>query len=910
MQRMLSDATAPTQGNRRRAWYWLRGLLIFALAQITLVSGPSTALGKTNKLVGVVFDDSGSMEDRTNLPVFGIQMLAASLTRSDQLYGMTFKQFLGINGGRSGVDAATMANPARLRDYMTQFSLTDVNAQQRTINAIKKWAIRPNVGTPFDPVIVMLAFLAQSATTDDDVHLFVFTDGGFDGALDKAGIARNIDILKRNTKAKNLTVHFLAFVANQAEEDKIRAQGIADLLDKTINTNKIAGFENVFYARDFSGLRKQMIDTIARISETELEEAQRKSSIVTRSGSKFVVNSPVTITKVVVISTATDAKDFPQIRGKPPNIPAGSELLAEMEYKDSPQKLRGTDGQLWKAKITHLDPHPALPANKEFTIEFDRQLTAQTTVLFRTDMTIEWSVFDTKGNAVPAEPDGTVTLSADQDYEVHAHIQDKDSGLGPASFQNLPPEADFTMSRLDPRGRTQRSRMQIDKPNDRATSKLRYDAPQTEEVSVSIVMPGFVTARSRAIKIKVIRSNIDITLTPKPLVQCPNCSSSGVELKLTPAAPWTPVMGVTARAVAREKGVDGKVVFTLADPLPTGVRVQVPAAGAILQGTKTEFELPLSAVNPVELTFELDGSFLGTMPDGYKAKLSAKAANPLIGSGGAVFDLRPRPEDAELVFAGTTDGAVGDTPFRVKPDALDGKAGFYVRVLRPLGTPELKDFNVSIAGLAVDPAQQQNKDILLVKPLPRAWCNCFVSSGRYDIDVRFRNATGQEASLNGAMFIEEITPWERFILCLWLIIGVIAILYFIWGVYRFVNSSRFPRRSRILVYPPRKRIEGVPKRLARRPWPWIKPFLVPFLRQDERCRIEGLSLEAGPGCVRILPKGAGGYDNIRRGAEARPIAHYFRDGIKDPLELFWGERLEELSGEHRTFEFLESTDQI
>jgi hypothetical protein len=913
MRRTPSDFFQRVQSDWRCGRTLLRAAVVYALAQALFLAGPSTALAKSNKLVGVVFDDSGSMEGRTNLPVFGIQMLAASLTRSDQLYGMTFKQFLAANGGSGVVDPAILQNPARLRNFMTRFPLTDLNAQQAAINTIKGWAKQPSVGTPFMPLMVMLSFLIQSATPDDDVHLFIFTDGEFnDPPPSLAALEQALQALKQNSNAKSLNVHFLAFVASDSDEQKIKGQGIASALDKTINVNKTQGFENVFYARDFSRLRKQMVDIIARISETEPEDAQLKS-IVKRAGSRITMNAPVTITKMVVISTAPDARDFPRIQTLPPNVPTSTELIAEMENRDSQAKLRGTDGRLWKAKITHLEPYPALPANKEFSIEFDRQLTDQTTLLFRTDMTIEWSVFDANGKEVAAAPDGTITLSAEQDYEVRAHIEDNGSGQkGPASFQNLPSETEFTMLQRDSSGRAQRNRMQIDKPNDRATSKLRYNEARTDEVSVSITMPGFVTARSRAIKINVVRNNVDITLTPKPLVQCPNCSASMVELKLAASAPWTAAMAVTARAVARDSGRDGKLAFSLADPLPTGIRVRIPSSNTILEGTKTEFEMPLNAANGTELIFEVDGSFLSTFPAGYKAKLLAKAVTPLVGSAAAAFDIHPKHEDAQLVFAGTTDGATGDTPFRVKPDGLDGNAGFFVRVLRRSGPPGPTDFDVKINGLAADvvPQRAPQDDIALVKPRPGIWCNCFVRSGRYEIDARFKNANGQEAVLTGAMFIESVTLWERIVICRWLIAAIIAAAYFLAGLYRFVTNYRFPRRSRLLVYPPGKRIEGVPRRLARRPWPLIKPFVLPFRRWDEQSRVEGLSLEAGPGSVRILPKGGGGYEHIRRGVEARPISHYFQDGSKEPLELFWGERLEELSGERRTFEFLESTDQI
>jgi hypothetical protein len=917
MRRMLSRLLAVARQDRRSI-SMLRAVLVCGLAQFVLAFGASEAIGKTNKLVGVVFDDSGSMEGRTNTPVFGIQMLAASLTRSDQLYGMTFKQFFAANG-RPEIDPALLQNLARMQNYMTKFSLTDVNAQQRTIESLKRWALVPNVNTPFSPVLIMMNFLALSATSDDEVHLFVFTDGGFNDAINVTDLRQKLLLLKQNTKAKNLNVHFLTFVANKADEDAIKLQGVGETFDEAINgrpssaSGAAPAITNVFYVRDFLELRKQMVDIIARISETESEEAQLRSTIVKRSGSKLTVNAPVTVTKLIVISTAADVRDYPQIKTRPPNTPPGSELHAKMEGKDRRDKLSGADGKLWNAKITHLEPYPALPANKEFSIEFDRQLDEQTTILFRTDMSIEWKVFDLNGNEVVPATDGTVTLSAEQDYELRAHIDDKNGGPGPASFQNLPAEAEFNMSRRDASGRTQRTKMQIDKPNDRATAKLRYDRAQSDEISVSVVMPGFVTARSRGIKISVVVNNLDITLTPRPLVSCPNCSASKVAPKLETSAPWIPVMAVTVRAVAREKGKDGKLAFSLAEPLPAGARVQVPLLNVTLEGTKTEFELPIGSANPVELIVEVDGKFLATLPDGHKVKLSAKALAPMVGEGRVVFDIVPRPPDAQLVFAGTTDGAAGDTPLRVKPDGLDGRAGFYVRVLRPYGAPKGEDFRVSIAGLGTTVVQQPapQDDIVLIKPKSLAWCDCFVVSGRYDIDARFKNAKGQEASLTGAMFIEEVTPWERFLICLWLIIGMFLLAWLLLGVWRLIRSSRFPRGSRILVYPPRKRIEGVPRRLARRPWPWIKPFVFPLSRRlDERCRVEGLNLEAGPGCVRILPKGASAYENIRRGMDSRPISHHFKDGSREPLELSWGERLEELSGERRTFEFLESTSQI
>ena len=318
MSGALSKVVMPMRRQRRGSYLRHIGLAC-ALVLAFISASLTVALAKTNKLVGVVFDNSGSMEGRTNMPVFGIQMLAASLTRSDRLYGMTFKQFRAVSGGRTDVDDATLADPSRLRSYMTPFPLTDASAQQNAINAIKRWAIQPNVNTPFAPVLIMLTFLAQSATPDDDVHLFIFTDGGFNDPVNLGVLEQRINLLKQNTKAKSLSVHFLAFVADRSERDLIVNQGIASLLDRTINTNKIGNFDYVFYATDFASLRKQMVNIVSRISETEPEQAQLAASIVKRSGNKIVVNAPVTITKIIVVSTA------PEIQGLAPDQGSAAE---------------------------------------------------------------------------------------------------------------------------------------------------------------------------------------------------------------------------------------------------------------------------------------------------------------------------------------------------------------------------------------------------------------------------------------------------------------------------------------------------------------------------------------------------------------------------------------------------------
>lgn len=155
-----------------------RSAASLALVIIALLVMPwGSALAQTRKVVGVAFDNSGSMGEnggRTNLPVFGIQVLAASLDQKDRLYALNFRDFLArvrSNGNRVNFsDAST---------YLTNFSLDSPPSQRASIAQLKTWADNPRDGTPFEAVQVMLEHLANVAEKDDDVHAFIFTDGDF-----------------------------------------------------------------------------------------------------------------------------------------------------------------------------------------------------------------------------------------------------------------------------------------------------------------------------------------------------------------------------------------------------------------------------------------------------------------------------------------------------------------------------------------------------------------------------------------------------------------------------------------------------------------------------------------------------------------------------------------------------------
>ena len=872
------------------------------------------AIAKRSKLVGVVFDNSGSMDGRTNLPVFGLQVLAGSLTRDDQLYGFPFTYLTaGVDrmGGR-----INLSDNAQLSRLIMSLPLSSLGEQQASIDKIRGWARKAYDGTPYLAIDVMLSFLAQTAKPGQDVYLFVFTDGEFNDPIPSPnGLKSAYEAYLAEAKQKQINsfhAHFIAF-GNQQTFDEVKRQRVAQTLDEVFNggTGKYAPVP----VQDLAGLRTALLDAITSISDTELPVPG--SSIYWRKGNTITVNPPFTISKLIVLAMGANQTQVAQITQSPQKwTGTPSQFRARMDAPDLPSKLPGATSDLWHAQITHMEAYPALPAGQEFSLVFDRPLTDDTTLLFRPDISVDWKIYDSAGNEILPDPVmREITLVAGRDYEVRAQILDKNVSSSPVGFKNLPPGTTFQLRHKDALGRDDLSAMMIDTANSRATYSLHYDTARPDDIGVSLRLPGFVTARSKAVKVKVVITNFDIDVSAEPSLHCPRCSPSHAEATLNTSAPWSRLMKVTAQLRAKGDRKDGQIEWSLASPLPAGLRVMMPALDPLqpkLSAAASSFIMNFKDGDLIELFFEADGNFLSSLPNGYDANLTLKTLGNLRGEAHLKFTLAPNLEAAELVNAGNTKGEPGDTPFRVKLEDLNQTGGSYIKVEKAFQPPRPEDLSISGAsGLSVTLEQLPQKELFLIKFAPGSYCSCFMMTGQHSYTVNFKNAAGQTASLQHYMVIEPVTWRERFFICLRIIVCTILVIWFLAGLYRFFQSNRFSSRNRLLIYEGTKREESILKRLARRPLPWIMPFVFPFRPWHERNRVEGFYVQAGPSEILLLPKSAsGGYDNLKLQREQWTLSHHFADGVREPFEINWREVIEELPPSKRKFEFIQnpSTD--
>jgi hypothetical protein len=322
-------------------------------------------MSPSSKVVGIVFDDSGSMVGRANSPVFGIQVLAASLTKDDHLYGLTFQQHLARQGPQ-------------------EFDLSTDTAQQASIDALRRWARSPRVSTPYEPVEVMLSHLVKSSQPDQDVHVFIFTDGEFNSAPPEALLEEKYQQVKHQLfgerKVRSFRAHFIAFAKTEREHELIKAQRIAATLSRVFNGREGDGVEFVATA---DALRELMVKVISNIVETN---STLSSRVIVRDLTKIEVNPQFPVRRVIIISYVQEGRVQPKLTGWPLREKSKSlprELKAFMAERDNVSRAGAGAETRWQANISHLDFLPAIEVGRSFALEFDQAINRQTIILLQ-----------------------------------------------------------------------------------------------------------------------------------------------------------------------------------------------------------------------------------------------------------------------------------------------------------------------------------------------------------------------------------------------------------------------------------------------------------------------------------------------------------------------------------------------
>jgi hypothetical protein len=890
---------------------WLLALVLCAAG-----IGPADA----GKLVGVVFDDSGSMAKSYNLPLLGLQMLAATLNGS-------------IGGDRlliSRLDwdehpPAAVTNGTRITDRVSEIALgPDETTLQGTVDAFAGWTIPSTGRTPYRPIEEMLSTLSAQATTGQEVHLIVFTDGFFidpDSVLNGAE-ARFREIRRRlDEKKVRLRVDFLLILNKDPKEVEtmVGHQRIRSGLLTVFNGDTQTGAHAV---KTFDELRRAMLTIIAEVSDTD---ARRSSSVVTRNGETVDIALPFAVSRVITLTP-----------GRPVAETAGPSPIACPALTDPADPTRPLPGAIgidrvearrlsscgrmqkadtlptwngsgrWGFVATQFFPSPYLQPGRH-TLRFDRPVGDDTTLLFRTDLSVGWALSNgtdvLRSDDTGGEP-RTITITDDLTLDVF--VKDRLDGDRITRFEDFPRDATFSASVGGPEG-SRDVALAFDRARARVFGRLPKLEAGDHTIEVRMVLAG-APSQSSGRAAFTVRRRAEFEMTVEP------GERHGGHFTVTTRAGRLggPAKIATATITAKE-GISGRMKLSV-DDLPEGVAAildgaEVPPDGRIVdfagrrpiridlvrddRWTGLDGDLRLLEPHPVIRAVEIPegrgrtgGSIEGivdltvTLPEARLTPLRRAAEPPSDEVRSiALRDLPSSPDRTSPSLAFTLEGAVvppRPEDFTTLSTAFGDRLGRDV-VIAPTSSPGTHEVTVRFAA---------------------GYCaRCllgFWASETGSLDLAFHSRAGQSAAARVPLSLDP-TAAGRIGPCLGMGLVLLAALWVLGWILSWLLAYTFPRGSHLMVeqagnHPSHRKLAYPGTFLVAALWP-VWPGIGRRIRQ--KIAREGLSWVACPGGVEIMPTGHGwpDYTAEHNGLTLEQQSPAGPGGRAQPIFLPWGTAL-------------------
>lgn len=795
------------------------------------------------RVIAILFDDSGSMGGKDNLPAFGAQLLASTLD------------------GRNGEDKLITARMSDARQGMAgivQHRIGTVEQHRRTIGTIRNWGAIRRSGTPHVQIEFLLRRIAAMQAENEEAFLIILTDGAFlerdrqsgqrilpTPEAFRASLAPLAQALRGPLRVEFLLIGPELRAADDNYRRTVRQmtedQGIRRALLEIFNGDAADGKEEVSTADEMLEAIKSII---ARTSSTERSEIDR---YIRRDGNGIEIRSPLAIRRIISVSVNNaDAE------------PATPDLDAVPNSDDFPiaASMRGTDSKLGSpdrrlgSVTTHVIFDPPLPAGS-YRIPYDRPPDG-VFLLFQTAMDLQLSLLDEAGTPIDPSADGIIRLRHNAKTTLAMTIHDgegaqrrlvpPDAFDGNAAFRAYISNA-AGQTPLRPRPRDGASDVRVPFPT---------DAVGSGKVDGSLRVRGFVSAYAAPLRYEVIDVAADIRIAASGSEACSDCGSDEISVTLSPDE--SEAQAATVR-VTVDAPVAGGLTVAL-ENAPQGVRLVRPG------GRAADQVIPLAARQGqvFELKLMVSGQLLPQLSDRdnrLPLVVRAAAVAPVVGEASLARTLRLKAPVAKLVATGNSQDASGASPLRLDLGMLRSRTErldftFHNTVLPP--RPEEVEIVSDSWFLRFD-ARTSGNDLTLV-PRVRTLCECFLFFGQGDhvVSVAWRSGSGLQSAVSRTGFRTGIPFfWSGALHCAKLIGLVLLVFYLSATLIAFARAARFPRGSGLdvsynnddpIFRPFRTWTWSLPRALA---WP---VFGVPH-QQERR---ENIVFEAQRGGANILLK--------------------------------------------------------
>ncbi len=868
----------------------------FRFAVVGLLLALASAPPASAKIVGILYDDSGSMAGRTHLPAFGAQVLASTLDGRpghDQVLSARLSDF-NVELKRSGSmlarvqdrhGEATSATIEAIENlglgFVHRESFETPVMHQAFLDTIANGWVRAQGGTPYEPLELVLRQLVERTGTDDQAFLIVLTDGAFfDGKRPGPGRAvleRAFRAYKQRLKG-SLRVEFILIGPDDDTRRQVGEQGVRDGLLSVFNGGASDGNHQVDTVDD---LRRALFDITARIASTDRSGG---GDLVRIDGDRIAVSSPFSITRIISVAAGAADRPVPELAETSFAATPAMTLSSAMR---GPDTADGWRNERLRATTTHFRFHPALPAGP-VALRFDRPVEDKVMLLFEIGTRLELTVRDGQGSVVPPGPDGVIELMQGHPYALNASLSEpagRPDQREPFDFAKLPPSARLT-AWTDPGGRRSGLPLTLDIPNNRAHGALPTDATGSYEAGGAFTIPGFAIQEGARLKLRVVNPAVAYGIGVQSAVPCPTCGPDEIMAPLLPGVTKDTIGRLT---VSQTQGRPAQVTVALRDaPAWLGL---VDAAGAPVPPDRP---LPLSAGQPITLDLRRDLSGVtGLGRRESRVLVEVRSLPPYVGVATKPMAIILEPPDVALNYAGHSRGPASGPPLLLTGADLEaGDQSLFFEIANSPVPPQARQIRVEAPGDLLNVGIEL-KDSRLALRVGSDHCACALWFRQLfgalpdRVTVSYRLIDDLEPVPATVPIRLDPEAWEALESCLPLILAALGAVYVAIAVRTFFSTHRFPRGSVAQIL---DRNATLPRYDDLRQWSVRSLGFLLLQRLHARRVVEGLLLEARPdGAAVLLMESDQAFVIDRLGQSIGQMRHD-QPTLADVL-IFWGERL-------------------
>ncbi len=600
-----------------------------------------------------------------------------------------------------------------------------------------------------------------------------------------ARVQASYDRYKDRLSAKHAILHVeFLLIAPGAPETiaAVQKQGVRAALLNTFNGTQTGSSYEVTSLTQLTDALKNVI------ADTAGTDRALQGRYISASGSDLIINTPLSITRLVSVATAV-VPPVAQLRTQFPHALDVRHLDSAMLKADT-----ALPGQQLRGRTEQMRFQPALEPGRH-VLSYDRPVGDNVFLLFETAATVSLQILQADGHEAPRDGD-TYVLTKDAPYTLAASLNDVvNNALVTVSLNAVQGSADFAATvETPPTSRV--IALATDVPANRATAPLSFATLGSASVRAQARLEGLVSALSNPLAIRVIDSAVTFHTDITAVETCAACAPG--ELQSTMGSAQTP-RAVATILMTPNATTAGTATLDLSG-MPNALSLVRPD-GTVMHDRD---EIPIS--NGVPLRFDLFMNQAGgKIPERLPFMIKIVAKAPLTGEATAEGTVIPKVPEAALRYTSHSGGGP-DTLFRLSGNDLLNNAkprnqlvlNFALEnAIEPANKmPSADEFSVQWDNWMLSGSPMVEKYAVHLPPTSSWWCLCFLYwDVQHAVTVRWRGPTGLQTAEASAPFAVETTTPEMYGSCGRILIVIFLLLWLLLALLSTIRARRFPRGS-------------------------------------------------------------------------------------------------------------------